>query len=88
MKKAKKRGSDTGDPDYRLNEQERTALSKQIARLNSQTGPRAKVIGDGKVPRISVDHPNEIVGYGLLMEAIGTGDRDFFNGLRDSPVLC
>jgi hypothetical protein len=56
-------------------------LRKYLDRKATKTAPRMKVLDDGKAPRISPDHPDEAVGYALLMEAIGTGDDDFLNGL-------
>lgn len=40
--------------------------------------PRMKVVGDGA---IALDHPKSVAGYALLMNALGTRDLDFINGL-------
>jgi hypothetical protein len=36
---------------------------------------------DEKATTISLDHPNSLIGYALLTEALGTADLDFVNGL-------
>jgi hypothetical protein len=64
-------------------EREQPAVDKHIARRAAQTAPRVKVVAGKGVaaPNIRTDHPNQAVGTALLMEGLGTGDHDFFNGL-------
>jgi hypothetical protein len=80
--KRKKRKPDAEEVTYRATEPERAALSKQIERLNAEPpAPRMKIVGDGNGRTISPDHPNETVAGGLLMEALGTANAEFANGL-------
>jgi hypothetical protein len=61
---------------------EKASLTNQIARINSERpAPRVKVVKDGAVPQISLNHPNEEVAVGLLAEALGTSDQDFVLGI-------
>jgi hypothetical protein len=79
--KSKKPKSDGLEPSYQPSSQEETALRKYLVRHASKTAPRVKVKNDGGLPKLSPDHPDEAVGYMLLMEAVGTDDMDFLNGL-------
>jgi hypothetical protein len=40
-----------------------------------------KVLNSENVAALSIDHPDEGIGYVLLAEALGTADYDFLNGL-------
>src|SRR5215475_403898 len=61
---------------------ERTALeAHRDRRRKRRAAPRLKVSMKGEVATISVDHENEAVGNSLLLEALGTADVDFLNGL-------
>jgi hypothetical protein len=71
--------------NHRLTAQEQAAIDKYRARKAASPAPRLKVL-DEKIPRISPDHPDEVVGYLLLMEALGTVDEDFVNGLLTQLV--
>jgi hypothetical protein len=65
---------------HQLSTSERVVIEKQHARSNAETpAPRLKVMEDGKL--ISVDHPNEAVGWALIMERLGTPNLDFTTGL-------
>jgi hypothetical protein len=44
------------------------------------------VLNGGKAPTVSTDHPNVDIGNRLLMEALGTVDADFANGLIQQLV--
>jgi hypothetical protein len=44
-------------------------------------GPRLKVEIEGGVARINPDHPDLAIGTLALMQAIGTTDYDFFDGM-------
>jgi hypothetical protein len=80
--KHKNRQPEAGKTKYQPTEQEKTALGDHIARLNAApTAPRIKVTKDASATKIGPDHPNELVGRGLLMEALGTADYSFGNGL-------
>jgi len=71
-----------GKPKYQPNAEETAALRKHFLRSGKPTAPRVKVenIAKGHVS-ISMDHPENRLGQLLLMEALGTADIDFFNGL-------
>jgi hypothetical protein len=45
-----------------------------------------KVVDTEKGPWISRDHPNSVVARGLLMEALGTADYSFGDGLINQLV--
>jgi hypothetical protein len=79
--KKKKPALDPGKAKYQPTAREQTALGKFDARRAAETAPRMKVLNGGKAPEISLDHPEKAVGYVLLMEALGTTDYDFLDGL-------
>jgi hypothetical protein len=58
--------------------QERTAINKFLARNAAKPAPRFK---KEKGAGISLDHPNDLAGQALLMDALGTADLDFYRGL-------
>jgi len=60
---------------------ERTAISKYLARREAKPSVRIKVSKNGGVPKIETDHPHEIIGEALLMDALGTADGEFLNGI-------
>jgi hypothetical protein len=81
--KPKKRTSDSGasqsaTPSYEPNAQDKEAIRRYLGR---KTSPRVKVSNDKRAAKISLDHPDEAIGHVLLMEALGTADHDFCNGL-------
>jgi hypothetical protein len=45
--------------------------------------PRMKVANGEKARTLSLHHPDKVVGYALLMAALGTADIDFVNGLLE-----
>ena len=71
-------------PPYQPTERERAVLSKQIERLDAAIpAPRVKVLRDDKSTTIALDHPNQVIGGGLLAEALGTTDLDFVHSIID-----
>jgi hypothetical protein len=56
---------------------ELAAIQKLFAGRQAHASPSFKV-SDNKV---SLDHPDELIGQALLMEAVGTADFDFYKGL-------
>jgi hypothetical protein len=60
---------------------ERSAIGKHIARLKAKSSVRLKVSKNGSDPQISLDHPDELIGRALLMEALASADDDFVNGI-------
>jgi len=78
--KTKKRASDSEKAKYQPTEQEQIAFRNIQARQGK--APRMKVVLEGSEPaKMLLDHPNEMVGYMLLMEALGTADPDFIDGI-------
>ena len=47
----------------------------------AKSAPRVKVTAVAGASQIGVDHPDRVVGQMLLMDALGTADIDFFDGL-------
>jgi hypothetical protein len=66
-----------------LSSQERTTIDKFLARKAADAAPRLKVLNDKQDVIISLDHPNQLAGRMLLMEALCTTDPDFYRGLLD-----
>jgi hypothetical protein len=74
----KKAQPDAAKPQYELTPQQQTAVARYDARKAARTAPRLKV---EKEKEFLPDHPDRIVGYELLMDALGTVEPDFLNGL-------
>jgi hypothetical protein len=70
-------------PKYEPTSQEQAAIGKFFARNTARPAPRLKVLKNKEGARISPDHPVDVVGTMLLMDALGTADLDFFNDLVD-----
>ena len=82
MAKRKKRQPEDGKAKYQPTEQERDVLGDHVARLKAvPVAPRIKVTKGANATKIGPDHPNDTIGYGLLMEALGTADHSFLSGL-------
>ena len=68
--------------DYEPTPREQEALATFFARQKEQKpAPGMKVINKKGVTEIGVEHPDPGIGQALLMEAIGTADLDFADGL-------
>jgi hypothetical protein len=78
LRPQKKPKPDNGKAKYELSARDKTVLAKLAAAMGA---PRIKVIDGENAPTLKPDHPNELVGYGLLMEALGAVSFDFLNGL-------
>jgi hypothetical protein len=76
----KKSKLNAAKPKYEPTSREQAAIDNFVARNAANPTPRLKVL-TGKVATISPDHSHDLVGQMLLMDALGTGDLDFFNGL-------
>ena len=74
-KRAEPKGSER---KHELTPQEQAAIENYRAR-QAAIAPSLKF--DKERARFSPDHPQEAVGFVLLMEALGTADLDFLNGL-------
>ncbi len=67
---------------YEQTPEERVAVKAMAARKKElPVAPRVKVSEKGGVAQLSLDHPDFAVGHILLMEALGTAELDFLNGL-------
>src|SRR5262245_21031928 len=89
--KPKKRTTDPGKsetewPRDQPSSREQSAISTYLAPRTTDAAPRLKVLEDGNVRTISTDHPNGAIGHALLMEALGTADTDFLDGLVQQLV--
>jgi hypothetical protein len=72
------------DPDagkYQPTTREQAVLGKYKAQTAAEKTPRIKVSHDKTGTAISLDHPDGLIGYALLTEALGTVDGDFVKGL-------
>jgi hypothetical protein len=87
LTKRKKRGSEAGKAKYQVTDQEKPVLRAHIARLkDAPVAPRVKVTKSEKAIQLGLHHPDVTVGYGLLMEALGTADYSFGNNLLKQLV--
>jgi hypothetical protein len=78
----RKKSETRPEPRYLPTRAELKALENQSARMaTTSPAPSMKVESDGTTQALTPNHPNKNIGYILLMEAIGTGDTDFLNGL-------
>jgi hypothetical protein len=67
---------------YEPTPHERASIEAYLARREeTPPAPRMKVLQKGGSPQISPDHPEPALGQVLLMEALGTRDGDFLDGL-------
>ena len=69
-------------PVHKVTPAERTALEKFLARDKAKPSVRFKVSKNGSVPQIGFDHPDQLVGRALVMDALATADGDFLNGIK------
>jgi hypothetical protein len=65
--------------EYQPSEKELEVLAKHLARKTNETSPNMKVLDDGK--SLTPNHPNNSAATALLMEAVGTANYDFYQGL-------
>ncbi len=67
---------------YEPTPQERAAMEAYLARTKeTPPSPRVKVSMKGDVVQTSPDHPDQLIGRALLMEALGTSDPSFWEGI-------
>ena len=71
---------DVEKPPYEPTPIENKAIAAYKA-AQEKLGPRLKVAIEGDAAKINPDHPNVAIGTLALMQAIGTADLDFFDGL-------
>jgi hypothetical protein len=67
-------------PPYEPTPMEAEAIAAYTAAKEAR-GPRTKVSIEGDVAKISHDHPDASTGAVAAMRAVGSTDRDFFDGL-------
>jgi hypothetical protein len=71
---------DAEKPPYKPTPIEAKALDAYRAARETR-GPRLKVAIEGDAAKINPDHPNDSIGTLAIMQACGTADLDFFDGL-------
>jgi hypothetical protein len=64
---------------YSPKPEERAAIKKFFEERKIAPAPRLKVDGNS----VSIDHPNNIIGFVLMENALGTSDGAFANGLLE-----
>lgn len=69
-------------PNYEPTEYEKQLLEARRQRRNVRPAtPRMKVANKNGATQVSMDHPDDSIGVLMLMEAFGTDDYDFYEGL-------
>jgi hypothetical protein len=87
MTKNAKREPNIEKVPYQPTTREQIVLDKHTARRDATApAPRLKVQYDGNSKTISPDHPDYVTACELLMEALGTADVDFVDGLVDQLI--
>ncbi len=72
---------------YEATPAEKAALQAHLAaKAKRLPSPGLKVVSDGKLPRIDIDHPQQGVGLALLFRALGTSNLAFYDGLINQLV--
>jgi hypothetical protein len=80
-KKPKENNPNAGKAKYEPTAREKTALDQYVAHVKAAPAAPCIKVTDKKAPTIKPDHPDEPLGYALLMEALGTVSVDFMDGL-------
>ena len=76
--------SDTRATPYKPSRHEEAVAARFFARAEeAPSAPRMKVSEKDGVTEIAVDHPESAIAHILLMNALGTSDLDFLNGLLE-----
>jgi hypothetical protein len=75
-----KRKLPAGEPQYQATERERAAMTRYLDACANHA-PKVKSAADANAVRLSPDHPEDLVGWALIMDAIGTTDFDFLDGI-------
>jgi hypothetical protein len=79
MKKRKTKQHTEEKAVHEVTAAERTATEKYLARTAAKQPIRYKVVNNGN--NITLDHPDPLVGRALLMNALGSADSDFVDGI-------
>ena len=80
IKKAAVASKDAEKPPYEPTPMEAEAIAAYKVAKETR-GPRVRVSIEGGVAKINHDHPDAFTGTLAVMRAMGTSDRDFFDGL-------
>ena len=63
---------------------ERRAMDAHFERRRTRKpAPRVQVSAKGDAAQLSLEHPDQSVGFALLMEAVGTAEPEFLDGILD-----
>jgi hypothetical protein len=74
----KKKTKPVGEkPKYSPTPEERAAIEKSFDIRKTAPAPQLKVENN----KVSIDHPDELIGYLLMQNALGTADGAFMHGL-------
>jgi hypothetical protein len=65
----------------KLTAAELAAMKKYLARLEAKPSGRFRASKDGSNWQIGFDHPDQLVGRALVMDAFASADEDFLNGI-------
>jgi hypothetical protein len=65
------------EPEHMITPRERAAMQRFLAEREAHPAPRLKLSGH----EVSLQHPDQLVGQALLMEALGTTNLEFLDGL-------
>jgi hypothetical protein len=60
---------------------ERKAIDKYLIRSKAKPTVRFKISNNATGAKIQLDHPHGTIGHALLMDAFGSADREFVDGL-------
>ena len=79
-------GTDLAKP-YEPKPREQAALAAYLDRRKKRPpAPRIKLMEKGGTVEVSTDHPMPSLGQALVMQALGTADADFFDGLLSQLI--
>jgi hypothetical protein len=73
----RKKAQSTSPKPYSPDPAERAAIEKAFEQRKIAPAPKLKV----EDSKISIDHPDEMIGYALMQNALGTLDAPFTSGL-------
>jgi hypothetical protein len=66
---------------------ERATLAPLVKKLRKRPeAPTVKLSLENGATRVSVNHPDQRIGHMLMMNALGTSDAEFFNGLLSQAI--
>ena len=68
---------------HKMTAAELTAMKKYLARLEAKPSGRFRVSKNGSNSQIGFDHPDQLVGRTLVMDALASADKHFLNGIKN-----